>query len=198
MSEELGPESVDLLMAEHQQAIDMYRHSEELGERRVNFFLTLMTAVLAALAIGDDPLVEDGHVDGVFWALLIGLLLFGLVTLARIAHRNLRSTQQLRALNRIRTYFVEREPELAERLEFFDPDGPWRGKPWHHVFHSKGGLADTVSLVNSFVVAGIAALAVATRTSDWYMIAPAGVAAGVVGWLVQYAYVRAVYEKERR
>ena len=38
MAAKLQPDSVELLMAEHQQAIDMYRHSEELGERRVNFF----------------------------------------------------------------------------------------------------------------------------------------------------------------
>ena len=155
-----------------------------------------MTAVVAALAIGDEPLVEDGHVDGIFWALLTGLLLFGLVTLARIAHRNLRSTQQLRALNRIRGYFADRDEAVIPYLEFFDRDGPWRGKDY--VFRSKGGLADTVQLVNAFVVAGIAALVVATATSDSYAIVPLGVLAGVLAWLAQHAYVEGVYAKARR
>ncbi len=68
---------VDLLLAEHREAYAMYRHSEELGERRVNFFITLTTAVVAALAIRAQGVTDGGNVDPLFFSFLPGLLLFG-------------------------------------------------------------------------------------------------------------------------
>ena len=58
MESKADPAAVQLLLAEHEQSYEMYRHSEELGERRVNFFLTLVTAVVAALLLADEPLVQ--------------------------------------------------------------------------------------------------------------------------------------------
>ena len=39
----------DLLLAEHSYFADSFWRSEEVGEKRVNFFITLVTAVLTVL-----------------------------------------------------------------------------------------------------------------------------------------------------
>ena len=48
--------SDSLLLAEYHRLIDSFWKSEELGERRVTFFITLTTAVITALVPFSAPL----------------------------------------------------------------------------------------------------------------------------------------------
>lgn len=73
-----GPET--FLLEEYGKLSDAFLSNEELGERRLNFFVSLTTAVIAALAAlwGSDVIMV--HPAFVLISLSV-LFLFGLVTL---------------------------------------------------------------------------------------------------------------------
>lgn len=58
-------EDEKLLMAEYEHFSESFWRNEEVGEKRINFFVTLTTAIIAgivALVSGDHPVLLD--VDG--------------------------------------------------------------------------------------------------------------------------------------
>ena len=188
----------DLLLAEHGEAYAMFRHLEETGERRVNFFITLTTAVIAALAIRVEGVTEQGQVDVLFFIFLPALLLFGVVTLRRVTRRNEQSTRQLRAIHRICDYFVGSDPEASSHLEFFDPDqpSPGRSRQWPQLFTAgTGGLAETVSLINALLLSFLVGLIVYDSGKDQTAALLAGGVALVAAWVVEFALIKRAYDR---
>lgn len=190
--------SVDFLLAEYQSQREAFWHNEELGERRVNFFITLTTAVIAALAIREKGiLASGGKVDTIFFYGLGAVLLFGVVTLVRIIRRNLVSHEYLRAVARIRRYFTDRDQQILRHL-YYKPydDRPQRKKEWNEIFSlGTGGLVETVALVNSLIVAALCALFVLSY-SGW-IIGLFGLVGFIAAWIVQFVYVKYRYDKGR-
>ncbi len=193
--------SVSFLLAEYQNHKDEFRRSEQVGETRVNFFITVTTAVLAALAIRKEGfwLETEGSeriVDPIFFNGLGALLLFGVVTLMRLIRRNLVSHEHLRAMGRIRAYFA-RDQQILPYL-YYEPrdDKPCREKKWNHIFSlGTGGLVETVSLVNSLIVAAFCAL-FALSYPEWN-IWPVALLGFITAWIGIFIYVRNRYDKER-
>lgn len=190
--------SVDFLLAEYRSHRESFWRSEELGERRVNFLITLATAVLGALAIREKGvLVSGGKVDPLFFYGLGAVFLLGVVTLVRMIRRNLVSHKELRAMGRIRRYFVDRDPQILPHLSYepYD-DRPQRRKEWNEIFSlGTGGLSETVALVNSLIVAALCAL-VAVSRSEW-IVGFSGLAGFLAAWIVQFIYVKYRYDEER-
>jgi len=190
--------AVDFLLAEYQSHREAFWRTEELGERRVNFMITLTTAVLGALAIREKGvLASGGEVEPLFFYGLGAVLLFGVVTLMRMIHRNLVSHVQLRAMGRIRRYFTDRHPGILRHL-YYGPydDRPQRKKEWNQIFSlGTGGLTETVALVNSLVLAAICALLAVSR-SGW-IVGLSGVAGFIAAWIAQFIYVKDRYQKGR-
>lgn len=189
--------SADFLLAEYQRLLNSFWHTEELGERRVNFFITLTTAVIAALAAirKEGISVSVGKVDPIFFYGLGSVLLFGIVTLVRLIRRNLESHKYLRAAGRIRKYFTERDEQILSHL-FFEPrdDKPIRKKDWKDIFFlGTGGLVETIALVNSLIIAALCALFTvsALRWNIWLI----GLAGFIAAWVLQFIYVKYRYKK---
>jgi hypothetical protein len=187
---------VNFLLAEYQSHRDEFRRSEEVGETRVNFFITVTTAVLAALAIRDQGIWAGGTVDPIFFPGLGALLLFGVVTLMRLIRRNLVSHEQLRAMGRIRSYFA-RDEQILQYL-YYEPrdDSPCREKEWDQIFSlGTGGLVETVALVNGLIVAAFCAL-FALSYPKWniWLVALLGL---ITAWIGIFIYVRNRYDRER-
>ena len=186
---ERRPESETFLIEEYKHVLESFWRSEELGERRVNFFITLTTAVVAAFAAlsakGDAGLGEKA--DLIFIYGLLSMLVFGGMTLARIIRRNLESHKYIRAAGRIRRYFADRDEQVRFHL-YFEPrdDKPIRKKEWKDIISvGTGGLLETVALVNSLIFAALIA-----KWMTW----PVGLIGFVVAWIAQFIYVKLRYE----
>ena len=83
----------------------------------MNFFLTVRSAILAALLLGERRLFDpDKGVRVEVYLVSIALLLFGRLTLVRLIHRNCVTDDQIKALAKIRRYYVRRTPALAQYL----------------------------------------------------------------------------------
>lgn len=119
MNKDLDP-SVEILLAEHSRLVQLYLYTREIGERRINLYLTLATAVLGAVV----TLYQFRPSDRVFLEVAgvgsLALFVLGALTFDRLLHRSTQGTEYLRALNRVHRYFTDRDP-ILERYLFWPP-----------------------------------------------------------------------------
>ncbi len=114
-------DALSFLLNEFERLSDALSENEAVGERRVNFFITFVTAVLAGLIAlatkpGNDPMAPElvKVAPELVKAAAVSLLLIGLFTLLRIIHRNETTDDIFRRLDEIRRVFLS--PELAAKL----------------------------------------------------------------------------------
>jgi hypothetical protein len=188
------------MLAEYQRHLDGFWRSEELGERRLNFFLTIVTAVLGAIALAiDADVLLAGRIDPLIFYALTAILLLGLLTLARVVRRNLTSSAELRAAGRLRRYFVDRDPAISRYLYYkaYD-DRPVRAREWRQLLSlGTGGYVETIALINAFVVATIALLAAIAMGVPPSLRGLSALAAAALAWITQFWYVKRRYDRER-
>ena len=207
-------DSTSFMLAEYNRHSGEFKWSEELGEKRVNFFITFVTAVIGALVALGVFLLDEGRSLFLFYILCpissFFILLFGYVTLVRIVRRNLASHIELRAMGRIRRYFVDRDPPILQYV-YYGPrdDSPKRKKNWNDIMSfGSGGLAETVALINSLVAMAFvisAMLALSEVLSVEYIDHIHNVVATVViavvsfiiAWTAQFIVVKRRYDRGR-
>lgn len=195
-------DSSDFILEEYKHLTDSFLRNEELGERRVNFFLTFTTTAIGALVAAreffNDVEMKNFYIG--FCAVLLALLLFGIVTLMRIIHRNLVTDKYLRGLARIRRYYADVDKENPNILPYlpyktFD-DFPQRKKKGKDIYSlGNGGLLETVALVNSIITAALLALFAFYRLEwrDWNLwLAP--ILGFVFTWSLQFIHTKRSYD----
>jgi 8-oxo-dGTP pyrophosphatase MutT (NUDIX family) len=139
-----------LLLAEYQQYSEAFWRNEDAGERRITFFITLTTALMAAIVAVRTAKADIApeEVRQIASAALIGAATFGLATFFRIMQRD-RVTDEYKAILR---YLREQLRRRGTSLDEYDL--PFRA-PRHWLL--RGGLAVTVALMNSFLLAVLTA-----------------------------------------
>jgi hypothetical protein len=147
------------LLAELKYVTDSYWKSEELGERRLTFFITVAAAVMGGLVTMEkDAQVVPTNPLGVLGAAFgaVTLWLLGLVTIRRMQRRNEVRDDYRRAADKIRIYFGERSFEV-QRYMPFDPTKsiPPRARRGSRL--GRGGLLETAILMTSLAAATAAA-----------------------------------------
>jgi hypothetical protein len=144
-------EAEKLLLAEYRVYSEAFWRNEEAGERRVTFFITLATAIIAAIValLTSKEQIPAELTRQIALAALLGVVMFGLATFLRMLQRD-RVTDEY--LDKVR-YLREQLRKQATGLDEYDlPSIP----PRHRLL--RGGLAVTVALMNSFLLAVFTAL----------------------------------------
>jgi putative (di)nucleoside polyphosphate hydrolase len=142
--------SEELLLAEYEQYSEAFWKNEEGGEKRITFFISLTTAIIAAIvALRTKVEIPREEVRSVATAALAGVLIFGVATFLRILQRNQVTDEYKRILRYLREEMRKRAGDLQEYALPF-------GRQRHWLL--RGGLAVTVALMNSFLVASLATL----------------------------------------
>ncbi len=152
----------ELLLREYDYLSKMYINNEDLGEKRVNLFLSLTSAALAIFAVISGlgiPLLELRMSSMLFTAVTVVLLLFGWITLKRIINRNIETTNYVNRLDSIRRAFVkEDEGDKIKHLPFNPYQKPKIRSidPGRNPLLSfdRGGLMENVVLMNSIIFVG--------------------------------------------
>ena len=193
--------AVKLLLAEYEHLSATLTDSEGLGERRLKFLFTLVTAVLGGIGALLQLERRPGPplVIAMLSALLL-LLLFGLVTLERIVKRNVTTDECIDGLNAIRGYFIgvsDRAAELKTALLYYNPrpkerkfPRPWTLKP--------GGLAQGVGVINAVLVFSAVGLGWSLARLDPRCALAAAVVAGLVTWCAQCVLIWDRYREHRK
>ncbi len=147
----------ELLLADYQYLCESFWRNEEVGETRVKFFITLVTAVLAALVTMTskaDDIHNNVKIAIALYALL-SLLTVGIVTFFRIIKRNEVTDGFKKDMDEIRKRFrlhFDENKVLSDYSPFRKPiedKGSGNTKQSPRKF---GGLAHTVAAINSLIV----------------------------------------------
>lgn len=148
--------SIQFLLEEYRQHVQAIGDSERTGETRVGFFFTITAAVFAALLFEERGLFSQS-----FWpraevcAVLLAMLAFGQLTLARVVHRNLVTDREIESARKIRAYFLAAEPWLAGYFSRSVEPLKVRARLEFRMLVGRGGLAETVVLWNGLIVSAL-------------------------------------------
>jgi putative (di)nucleoside polyphosphate hydrolase len=167
--------------------------NEALGERRVQVFLTVISA--AGVAIGLVASRTSVHALLAIGAGVSFLLtVLGFLTNMRIAQRNTTTSKYKLDLDRLRRYVAGTNERLKEALPFMKEEDPQlRARPW---YPSRGGLVEFVGILTG-MLAGVSAFCsvyAAWRSLPGSLVAAVVAAIGL--WLIQVWAVRGIYNKE--
>jgi putative (di)nucleoside polyphosphate hydrolase len=144
-------EKMEFLITEYKAFTESFWKNEEVGERRVDFFLTISSAILTAvilLTTSEHVGLSRGEVKLIATSALLGTFLFGLLFFIRMLHRNKVTDEYKEILKYLRFQMCSKDPSLhAYHLPFKK-----------HKRLLKGGLTDTMALMNSILISVIIAL----------------------------------------
>jgi 8-oxo-dGTP pyrophosphatase MutT (NUDIX family) len=137
----------DFFLSEYKYLADSFWRNEEIGETRVKFLITLVTAIIAGLV----ALAESTQGVDVFLIVLyslFALMALGVVTLYRILKRNQVTDELKVAMDEIRHRF-------EDYLGNHDALDGYRPFPNRQVTRKFGGLAHMVAILNSLILGAI-------------------------------------------
>lgn len=131
----------ELLLSDLEHFGESLWRNEEIGEKRLNYFVTLITAAAAGLvALHTDGGSSSLPLFRIRNGTLAVLVVFGLVTYFRMLRRNQVTDQYQKTLN-----YIRRRLRGASAFDYEVPmEAPRR---WHSFF--RGGLADTAAAVTA-------------------------------------------------
>lgn len=176
MIERLEPNVEAFLIEVYGQTKESLRRNEETGETRLGFFLTLSVAVITAITTLklEAPLLLGAAVF---------LLAFGLLTRARLIHRD-RTTDRLKAaLDDLERHFGALDSRIFAWLPYQQHTGARptdRANPL-----LRGGLRVTIDFLNAVIAALGGASLGAILVSNSPLAVAAGAFVGVPVWVLE-------------
>ncbi|MBN1147680.1 MAG: hypothetical protein JXA78_10530 [Anaerolineales bacterium] len=180
--------SSEIMIAEHQRLAELYLYNSEMGEKRTSLYVSIVSLGAAGL-IGLAQFVDTPMLVWPANIVLTGMIVLGALTFQRLIERRVRAVENLRALNRIHRYFVDKDSELADY--FYWP--PCDDVP---PFRSKGGifagLRDVIAFINSLFGGFLTGEVLAALWPGLHSLAPvsAGIVAGLLLWFLHQIYER--------
>jgi hypothetical protein len=153
------------MLTEYEHLTELLLYTKEVGHTRVQFWLSIVSAVGGLLAV----LFQLGGGSQTFFCTLviacIVLFLIGGTIFRKLIHRTITTVEYLRALGKIKRYFVDKAPEVAKHLYFpaRDDRPSFRYDP-HMMGSSLRGLVVTI---NSFIVAALVAVLPILLWASW-------------------------------
>jgi hypothetical protein len=126
---------------------------DQLGEGRVNFFLATISGTFVGLALLSQPSIVQETIHFISGAIIVGLLWIGFTIFARVVHRSVQLILLDSGMNRIRRYFVDRNPEVEKYLSFpiYDDKPSLQYSIIKEGQYSLRGLPPLVAIINSII-----------------------------------------------
>ncbi|OPY89749.1 MAG: Diadenosine hexaphosphate hydrolase [Syntrophus sp. PtaU1.Bin208] len=189
----------EMLLADLSHLQESFWKNEEMGEKRVTFFITLVTAVITALVAisGEKGVTDDLLKQLLLYFAFSSLFVVGLVTLFRLIKRNEVTDGYKKDMRNIRERFRDYYDDrgvLFRYRPFASPDEKKSSE-----LRKFGGLAYTVAAINSLLVAAATALTLYSNSITPFINTGATIViAFVAGFLIQIAYIRKREEQSRR
>lgn len=144
---------VDFMIAEYENLRERRDSLDKLGESRVNFFLATISGALVGLTLlVQVPYIND-IVHFIVALIIIGILWIGFTMFARMVSRSINLILLDRGMNRIRRYFVDKNPEIKDYISLPIYDDMPRLSPF---IVSRGrynlrGFPPTIAIINGMI-----------------------------------------------
>jgi predicted secreted protein len=171
--------SEDFLLVEYRNLADSFWRNEEAGERRVNLFITLVTAVISALVALATRGARTNFDDAIMLLALLALLALGSVTFLRMLRRNQVTDEYKRAMDAIRAFFKEGD----ERLRDYEPFKRTGRKV------GRGGLAEMVAVLNGVIAGAIGMVGGVILSLAWWVAGLLGIGCFVCALVMQFKVI---------
>jgi len=107
---------VQFLLAEFNSIRSFKEQSVSIGDKRVDVFLTLSSALIAGLGLFSQSKITPQTFLIIAFCGSFGLLAIGLVTLYQVIDRDILIVDYVHSINRIRGYFAEHAPHIQPYL----------------------------------------------------------------------------------
>jgi bis(5'-nucleosidyl)-tetraphosphatase len=187
--EKKGDDAKELLLADLKYANESFWHNEETGEKRVKFFITLVTAVITALVAitGKEGIKDDLLKNLLVLYALSSLFIVGLVTLFRLIRRNEVTDGFKKDMDDIRQRFIDYYDDCGVLIGYspFKPSG--KTTP----LRKFGGLTHTVAAINSLILTAITSLYLSKKNVIYSREGPIAILFGFfVTFVIQVIYIR--------
>ncbi len=155
----------DFLLAEYQHFSESFWRNEERGEKIVNFFITITTAIISGIIIlvtNEQEIFPQSKIKVIVIAALFATLMLGLVTFIRIIKRNHVTDEYKHIIEYLRDQFIVNASSNQEKYKLpFDDSSQKPG------FWCLGGLAITVAVTNSILFTAIIVILWFSDRSAW-------------------------------
>ena len=165
------PDAVDhFMLAEYRRLTDMLLYTKEMGHKRVQFWITILTGVSALVAVIYQINGDDSGFIGVALGSLFGMYVIGFIFFVKMVQRTINSVEYIRAQGKIKRYFFDKDPKVAKYLFFPVADDK---PPLKHSFAfslTGSGMRMLVVIINSFLLAGLVFLLPRVIYGDWSML----------------------------
>ena len=206
--------AAEYMLAVYNSSSADFRSNEQVGDRRINLYITLATAVIGGLLVLSTKQFTGSLLFSVviICAAIIAILAVGIFTFFRMLQRNIVTDEYVRSMKNVGKFFVLRNPRIKVFLTELDPfeEKAVRSKKIGVFKIITGGLLETVAILNGFVAASlpllvILALNVAARRQDGQpqlILVPLhyillGISAALLGlgtWVCQIKYALRRYK----
>lgn len=182
----------EILIAEFAYLTQTAAQTNEDRSRAASFYLVTFGSFVAALTT-TQFVIPDGQAQALnagFAALFGVLALMGLTTIIKLARLRLAWFASVRAMNRLKEYYVAEMPALRPVFEFNN-----QALPPRFTWYSLGGLMMLeVALVGSLTLGAAAAFLLLALNLAWQV--PALMGAGLFFWLQVGLYLFLLREKK--
>lgn len=183
----------EYVLAEFGHVTSSFLSNEEMGERRVVGFVTFIALLATAVGLVAEN-VPDADQDDTAWiavAATVAALAFGLLTFRRILKRNVETTRLLTDAQKLRQTLAGSDPVAVAVI-------PFRGAKRREFKWTNGGLAETVAVLDSLLVAGGTTLAATALDLPALATAGLAVAVAVVTSIAHYQLASRFYANRLR
>lgn len=161
--------SRNFLIAEFNNTYREWIRAREAGYNRIQFLLGITTAVLGVLGLIIQAIEIRGRNVALFSLIAFSFLcLVAFQTLKFMVARAIASDRNIRAIARIRRFFVDNDPGIIKHLTWQTDDGPTR----IFLFDSKGGLIRTTQIMLSIFIAGAFSSLAFLAVNQFYVCFP--------------------------
>ncbi len=190
------PAQDEFIITEYERIKDMLIYTSEMGHSRVQFFISIISAVGATLLVLFQVQGFSGRFIFVLFVFIVGLIVFGSMLFVRLTRRVISKVQYFRALAKIRRYFVDRNTELEKYFYYScNDDEPSFGSDNNPTFSS---LRLTISMINSMLWAGLSVCLVYfifNGNIDWWHFVNLAIFVFAISFASQELYSRYEFVK---
>lgn len=188
LTEEEASSSIEFLLAEFQEMNEQLRRQNDEGLHRLNFFIALTTSILASLvALTEFSSILPEIFQVVSIGALIFLLIIGLGMHQFMLKRGVRNDRNVRAINRIRRFFVDQNPRILPYLIL-----PTHDEPTGWITNNRSSNRSTTQIIVALIFALLIGLVLNLTVSQWSIT----ISAGVLGFIVGYQLLRIYANKQ--
>ncbi len=195
-------ESVEwFLRSEYDRLTEMLLYTKEMGQKRVQFWLTVISAIGGLLAVIYQINGADAGFLTFTMVALLGILLLGLVIFLKLVQRTITSVEYLRAQGKIKRYFVDKMPKIEKY--FYFPVTDDQPKLVHSFAFKLTGssMRLLVVVINSFLIAAVVAILPRMVYGNWEFVGyqiVMGIAVFVMSFALHEAFTCKLFQQAEK